>query len=385
MSGYLAVAYTGVTAVLLHPLRSAVTTACLVAVFVPWLTCFALAEGVRGDAEAAVRFGADLYVSADVFGQSGPVPLALADEVRRIDGVTAVTPRIVGPITLGKDNESAVLVGVPLEAAPAGVDFVRGRLPRAAPRHELAVGSELARRLRLDVGSRLPPFYRSDEGERVSEVVGVFDAGVSIWQARLVLTTFDTAAAIFNRRGLATDLLVYTRPGYEERVAVELARRRLRVTTRGDLAALLPQGMLHRQGIFNLHFAVAMVIGLLAVLVTSGVGLPERRREVGILKATGWQTDEVLLRALAESVVLAVGGAALSVVLAFVWLAWLNGYGVAALFVEGAGVAPGFAVPYRLGPVPALLAVALSVVVVLAGTLYATWRAAVAPPAEVMR
>src|SRR5262249_53930093 len=105
MSGYLEVARTSLTAVLLHPLRSLVTTACIVAVFLPWLTCFALSEGIRLDAEAAVRFGADLYVTTNQFGRSGPVPVGLAEEVRKIEGVTEVTPRIVGSILLGKDNE----------------------------------------------------------------------------------------------------------------------------------------------------------------------------------------------------------------------------------------------------------------------------------------
>jgi hypothetical protein len=50
-----------------------VTTACLVAVLLPYLVGLDLSRGVQDDAEAAVRFGADLYVSGEQFGRpAGP-------------------------------------------------------------------------------------------------------------------------------------------------------------------------------------------------------------------------------------------------------------------------------------------------------------------------
>ena len=45
--------------------------------------------------------------------------------------------------------------------------------------------------------------------------------------------------------------------------------------------------------------------------------------------------------------------------------------------LKARGVVPDFRVPYRLTPVPALLAFVLAFAVVLMGTLYSCWRAAV--------
>ena len=58
---------------------------------------------------------------------------------------------------------------------------------------------------------------------------------------------------------------------------------------------------------------------------------------------------------------------------------------VAGLFLAGSDVAPDFSVPFRLTPIPALLAFVLSLVVVLSGTLYSSWRAATTSPREAMR
>ena len=63
----------------------------------------------------------------------------------------------------------------------------------------------------------------------------------------------------------------------------------------------------------------------------------------------------------------------------------LNGYGIAGVFLAGAGAAPSFTVPYRLAPVPALLAFVVALTVVMTGTLYSSWRAATVPPREAMR
>jgi ABC-type lipoprotein release transport system permease subunit len=390
-SAFLGIAATGITAILLHPLRAAVTTAALVVILVPYLVGLGLSRGVQDQAEAAVRFGADLYVGAEQFGRPVPVPLALAAEVRKLPGVAAVVSRIVGRVELGRDRVSAVLVGVPVKDFPPELECVRGRLYRGGTRNELVVGSDLANRLHLDVGSLLPPFYTSRRGERVSEVVGVFRSEVALWQARLIVTSFETAAHIFDQDGLATDLLVRCRPGYTDEVRQAVVRRvesgplRLRVVAREDLEALLPQGLVRREGVFTALFVLAFTVAILVLLVTSGFGLAERRREIGILKATGWQTDELLLRSLVESFLLSVAGASLAVVLAFVWLRGLNGYGIAGVFLPGVELAPAFQVPFRLTPVPTLLAFLVALVVVLSGSLYSTWRAATAPPREAMR
>ncbi len=388
MRPLLEVAGTGLAAVLLHPLRSLVCVAALAAVLVPFIAGMALSQGIEAQAEDSARFGADLYVTATQFGRPAAVPLDAVEKVRRIDGVTAVVPRIVGEVVLGKDRVHAVLVGLPPQQFPAWADCVEGSLPRPGGPNELVVGSSLARQLGLKVGSMLPPFYRNDKaGERLSVVVGVFRPDAPLWQAHMILTTFDTAAAVFAQEGLATDLLVSCRPGYQDEVARAVARElpQARVTTREDLLALLPRGPLQREGLFNLHFVLAFVVAILVLLVTSGLGLSERRREVGVLKATGWQTDEVLLRATVESLTIALTAACVSLLIAWAWLRVFNGYGLAGFFLAGVDVAPDFRAPFRLTPVPALLGFVFALVLVLTGTLFSTWRAATAAPREAMR
>jgi ABC-type lipoprotein release transport system permease subunit len=396
MNVFLEIARTGLVAILLHPLRSLVTVACLVAVLLPYLACLGLSRGLQEQAEASVLFGADLYITAQEFGRNVPLPLSAVEQVRRLPGVTDVVPRIVGGIVLGKANESAVVVGMPLDHFPSSIRCVQGRLPQEGRLNELVVGTELARRLHLEVGSYIPPFYHNTEGDRNSRVVGLFTADAGVWQANLIFTTLETAAYIFNEKGTATDLLVWCRPGYQEQIVSALLRTppfpasspnglRPHIVAREDVAALFRSGIMHREGIFNLHFLLAFSVGILVILATSGFGLSERRREIGILKATGWQTDQVLLRSGVESILLALVAVSLAVILAFIWLKGFNGYGIAAIFLTGVDMAPGFRAPFRLTGIPVLLALLIGLTVVLTGTIYSSWRAAIAAPIEAMR
>ncbi len=395
MREFLEIARTGFAALWLHPLRSAVTVCVVMSVLVPYLAGVGLSHGLRDVAEDALRFGADVTVTGVCFGRTVPIPMSAVDSIRQIDGVTEVVPRIVGALSLGKNREPAVLVGLPRERWPRTIVWIEGQLPSPGGLNEFVVGSQLARRLNLQVGSIIPPFYHSSKGERLSKVVGLFPDDAPPWQANLMLTSLETAARVFDQPDQATCLLVSCRAGYADQIKTAIMRTaapdsangpiRFRVVSRRELESLLPSSWLHREGIFNLHFVLAFTAAILAVLVSSGAGLSERRREIGILKATGWQTDEILLRGIVESLLLCVAAASTSVVIAFVWLKWLNGRWIAGVFLPGVDVVPGFQVPFRLAPVPVLLAFLISAIVILSGTLYPTWRAAVVPPREAMR
>jgi ABC-type antimicrobial peptide transport system permease subunit len=92
-----------------------------------------------------------------------------------------------------------------------------------------------------------------------------------------------------------------------------------------------------------------------------------------------------MLRSLTESLMISLAGASLAVVLAFIWLKTCNGWWIAGMFLPDVGTTPGFRVPFRLTPIPVLLAFLVALVVVMTGSLYSTWRAAVTPPREAMR
>lgn len=397
MGIYFEIARSGFASILLHPLRNLVTALVLVLVLTPWLTGLGMSAGIHRDALISIGSGGDLYVSGMDFGHSRSLPVSLVTEIQKLPGVIQVTPRIVGRITLGREAVDVVILGLPASELKQQADCLTGHLPEAGATNEFVVGTELAERLSLREGTLLPPFYRNPQGERVSRVVGVFTSDVALWQSQLMLTTIDTAERVFSSKDLATDLVVRCRSGYAESIreaVLNMSFTRannkqavppLKVVTRESLNLLLAEVQQHRGGVFNLHFVIVFVGGILSILVTSGVGLPERRKEIGLLKAIGWQTDQVLFRCLVECFIVAVVATSLTVVFSWIWGHVFNGWFIAAVFFPGTSTSPQFQVPFQLTPVLSVFALIISLTVVLTGSLWSVWRAATVSPAEAMR
>lgn len=404
MRGFGQIAGSGLEAILWHRTRSVSTIACLTLLLIPYLLSLGIAQGVRDQAEDSLRAGPDLYVSREVAGRPGLLPVELASRIAAIDGVEWAEPRLVGNIALGSNHEPAVLVGMTPEhlrrvadEQPGAVAYF-GRMAEPSAGPQLVIGSQLAERLRLAPGDRIPPFYQNPRGERVSEVVGVFHEDGPVWQAHVILTTLDQAALILNQSGQASDILVACRTGYSEGVRREILRELRatpefaaenagspRVVSREQLLSLVPDNLARRDGLFYSQYLLALLVGVLTILSTAGFGQAERRREVGILKAIGWQTDEILWRSLVESTVLGVLATGLSVVVAWGWMRGANGYLIAGLFLPGLDLGTGVRVPFALNLLAALTALTIALTLVWVGSMYSTWRAAIVTPRDALR
>jgi hypothetical protein len=371
---WLHVAISGVDSVTLHPVRNLVTLLAVAAMLVPYIAGVAVARGVEDTARAAADDGADLYVRAERFGLPVPVPSSVADAIAALEGVERVTPRIVFPVVLGRDAEPATLVGLPADAAAPSTGEIEGRLFTAGESHEVVVGATL--------------FYRSARGERVATVVGIFPQRASPWLGRTLFTSVETAAWIADESNAVTQLLVMTaHPDPSDIAAVARAVEgiavtglRLEATSRDDLEFLLPRELFHREAALHLLYVLIFSMGIPVVLVTSGVGRDERRRETGLLRATGWHIDEILARTIAENITIAVAAGAASVVAAWAWLELAGGAGLGPILLRGDALAAGGPLPYRLLPGPTVLGIGVAVVIVLIGTISATWSAASASP-----
>jgi ABC-type antimicrobial peptide transport system permease subunit len=365
--------------------RSYVVLLCLWAILVPFLAAVAMLEGIKSQAEVAVDAGADIFVSMDQYGQNAVIPLGMIEKIAKVDGVRKVMPRAVARGYFF--NKLCLVVGVPLggtEAFPA-IDLVEGNLP--TDRGEILVGEALARENHLRVGQMLaiPGTF--------AQIVGIFTSRVSIWSANLVFMSFEDVSALFHQEGYATDLLVYTRPGYEGKVVEALYRiqysepgaRLLRLQGKSLVREYFQRGYNLKGGIFSALYLMAFAVSIPAILVASGLGLTERQREVGILKATGWQTHEVMELVFWENLWLSLIAAPSALLIAFGWLKGLNGALFAQFFISELGLFAKFPVPSQFLPLPLVLAFVLALVITLVGSLLTTWRTAIVSPMEAMR
>lgn len=381
-----------------YQVRSVVIVVCLVAISGPYVTGIAISEGVRADAKLAVEEGADLYLTLDHFGRNGPVPLEYLAAFRRSPYILKVVPRVVGRAsavvaTPGKDEadlELVVILGLEPDEMQLAPPPAEGTLPTSARGGEVMIGSALADHLGLRPGEQIT--LKVADVTMPFCVSAIFRRDASIWSAQLVSMTLRDAAKLFALPGYASDFLIYCRPGpgniqAVRQVAWEILGDipyRLQSKNR-EVASYVDKGFRHQQGVFSVLFLVAFAVGIPALLVASGLGLSDRKREIGICKAVGWQTSDVMMMVTFEQVLLSVIAACLAVLVSYVWVRLFNGVLVAQFFISEMGNVAPFRVPARFTFALLALSLLICLTITLVGSLYTTWRLATHPPAESIR
>lgn len=372
-----------------NKVRSIVLILCLIAVLFPFISAISISEGIKFQSLISVEEGADIYVTSDYFGSNAPISLDYLERFRKMDGVTKVFPRIVGRTYFV--NRLATIVGILPENIPKSIRLAQGTMFRE--RGEVVIGKGLAKEFRLQPGVR---FTLSTNPSKVFKVAGIFDADATIWSANLILMVFEDASEFFKMKGKATDILIYTRPGYATKLAEEIQEATgasnpdrsdppLRVQDRTLVKRYFQRGFNYKAGVFTALYTVAFALAIPALLVISGFGQTERRKEIGVIKATGWQTQEVMEMVAMENLVVSLTSAPLAILLAMAWLKWFNGAFIAQFFIAEIGLMARFPVPSRFLPLPSFFAFLFAIVLTMVGSLYSTWRTATIPPVEAMR
>ena len=373
-----------------HRLRSLAVVLCLVSILSPFLSAVALLEGIKEQSLLSVEEGADIYVTMDLFGRNGVIPLAAAEAFKKIDGVTDAVPRVVGRIVI--NGRQAVLLGIPFDNGGTAAQLISGSFPKAG---EVIMGAKLARTLKTGLGEQVgigaraigminrKPYIM----KKMFRIAGTFTDTADIRTADLVQMEIHEALSLYEMDGFASDIALSVKPGFLKPVVERLMGMNgaFRIQTKDLVKIYVERGLNTRGGVFTALYLAAFAVAVPVILVLTGMGLPERRKEVGVLKATGWRTREVMELVAYENLLFASAGASTALVVSFLWVRLLNGFFIARLFIPGIGDIPPFPVPSRFMPQPFLLSILLALALTLSGSLITTWRSAVAAPGESLR
>ena len=330
-------------------------------------------QALKKEAALILKGTPEILVQRMIAGRHDLMPLSYGDKIRQIRGVTSLTPRLWGYY-----YDPAVKANYTL--------MVSDRQPLAAG--EILIGPGISRSRQVFPGDLLS--FRNYRGEPVIfQVKGLLAAESELVNSDLVLISepdfrsfsglaspfvTDFALRVRNPRELntiafkITELLPDTRP-----------------IVRDEILRIYDSVFDWRSGMMVVIFsASALAFIILAWEKASGLSAGERR-EIGILKAIGWETSDVLLMKFWEGTVLALSSFFLGFILAYAHVFFTS----AVLFEHAL---KGWAILYpdfRLTPFVDLYQVVtlffLTVIPYLAATIIPSWRAATIDPDTVMR
>jgi len=330
-------------------------------------------DALRSEARSLLAEAPELVVQKLTAGRHDLLPETWLESVRAIRGVQKAEGRLWG------------YYYDPAIAANYTVQTVADSPP--APGQAM-IGAALARARGLNVGDVLS--LRSADGQPYAfTLVGVLDADSELVSADLMLVSVDDFRAFFGvEAGLFTDIALSVRNPNEVRKVAEKVLERLpgaRVIAREEMQRTYEAVFNWRQGVLLTFLSTLMAaFALLAWDKASGLSA-EERREIGILKALGWETGDVLRMKMWEGAVVS-----LSAFLTGYVLAWLHVfYADAPLFtavLKGWSVLyPRFALTPQIDVAQIAALFFLTVLPFVAATVVPVWRASTLDPDEVMR
>lgn len=343
-----------------------------------------LTQALKTEATSMLTGGPQLVVQKTMAGRHELIAVDEVEKLAGIPGVKSVRPRVWGYYYDALSKTNYTLQGI--DGSPSELSLLDGRLPRVDG--ECAIGAGVARSRRVGLEDDLILIDSASLG-RIFSVTGVFSANSELLTQDLVVMPTEALRDFFGMPdSRATDLAVEVYNPAEINTIAGKIKRALpdsRPITQSELLRTYHAVFDWRGGMMLALFSSAlMAFCILAWDKATGLSAGERR-EIGILKAVGWDTGDVLLLKLWEGLALSLlaflCGCLIAFLLVFCWGAPLLGSVLRGWSVLFPALKPTpFIDLYQIGTLAFL-----TIVPYVASTIIPAWRAATTDPDEVMR
>ena len=326
----------------------------------------------------------DLIVQRTTGGRHDLIPVEYADKIRGIPGIGSVGMRYWGyyydPLTdanytvLGTDGKAQQL------------QLLDGRLPAAD--NECAIGAGIAEIKKTDVGEELILVDSSNTGV-LYDVVGVFRAASNMLTNDLIVLTDETVIRFFGLPpGKATDVAVQVHNKNELQTIAAKVKRILpdsRPITKTELVRTYEMVFNWRSGMMLSVFSASVIaFCILAWDKATGISADEKQ-EIGILKAIGWDTSDVLALKFWEGLIIALTSFLLGTIAGYLHVFTFNAFFLAPVIKGWSVVFPDFNLTPHLDPYLVFTLGFLTVTPYVTSTVIPAWKAAVTDPETIMR
>ena len=329
--------------------------------------------GLREEASLLLKEAPEMTVQRLVAGRQELIPVNYIERIRAIRGVSSITARLWGyyydPVV---GANYTLMVADDQDVAPGSI----------------AVGEGVSRARLVSPGETIE--FRTHQGVTMElEIKKTFSSESGLVSSDLVLISEDDFRKVFGTpKGHATDLAVRVRnPKELPTIALKVAE------LLPDTRQILREELLRTyEAIFNWRGGLLLAILFGAVLAfiifawdkASGLSV-EEKREIGILKAIGWETSDIIRMKFWEGLVVSLSSFLMGIIMAYIHVFFTSFMLFEPVLKGWAVLYPAFKVtPFIDGAQVASLFF-LTVVPYTVATIIPSWRAAIVDPDSVMR
>lgn len=346
-----------------------------------------LTYAFKREATAILEGAPELIVQRVVGGRHSLIPVEYTKKIKEIPGIGKIIPRIWGYYYDPSTGGNYTFIGV------EGVEkeqfrLLKGSFIEGSDSGVCVIGSGIAESHFVDIGGRIP--IKGPNGRaQIFRIKGIFEHKSSILTNDLFIISQKDIKRLFEiPEGYATDMIVQVfNPQEVDNIASKIRAflPDTRPITKKEILRTYDTLFDWRSGMILTAFAGA-ILAFIILAWDKATGLSaEEKREIGILKAIGWETSDVLELRFWEGFVIS----------SVSFLSGLIG-GYIHVFVFGASIFspalkgwsvifPEFRLIPFINPYQIIVLLFFTVIPYMASTIVPSWKAAITDPDTVMR
>lgn len=330
-------------------------------------------HAIKKEASILLANSPELIVQRMVAGRHESIPVAYLDTIRQIRGITDIHSRLWGYYYDPVSGANYTLM-VPADDPP--------------PSGSIVIGEGISRTRLVYPGDDME-FLAADGAILSLQIQDTFSADSELVTSDLMLMSREDFTRLFNiTPAYATDLAVRVRNSRELSIIAEKIAERFpdtRIILREEILRTY-NSIFNWRGGMMIFFLTGALLAFLIFAWDRGSGLSqEEKKEIGILKAIGWETSDILLVKFYEGLVVSLSAFLAGIILAYLHVFFTNSLVFKPALKGWAVLYPDFRLIPTIDPLQVAILFFLTVMPYTVATIIPSWSAATIDPDTVMR
>lgn len=342
-------------------------------------------SSLKQETQLVLKHIPQLWIQQLAGGRLVPMSESFADSLSNIRGVKRVIPRIWGYNYDAPTGAVFTIIGS--DSLIKGLDMVKTQHHSALKNNMTLVGTGFLELRELEAGETIT--LLDNKGEINSfKVVGTFESESDLLTRDLIILSPESAKKVLGLKSSEiTDVaLEISNPLEVDNIARKIDRRfaGIRVVSSEQLKSTYQALFSWRGGIF-IYGTILAFFAFLILAWERASGLSrEEKQELGILKAIGWQINEVLTVKLFEGLSISFIATLSGILLGYLHVFVLEASLLKPFLIGWSVLYPNYHLLPFVDIQDILLILSISVIPYLTATLLPAWKGAITDPAEVM-
>jgi ABC-type lipoprotein release transport system permease subunit len=349
-------------------------------------------SGLTRTAKSALRNTPEITIQKMIAGRQESMPVEYIDRLEEIFGIREIIPRVWGYYFDEVNSANYTIIGMDTDIERLGktlnLTLDSGRFPDKTGKGEVVVGNSVFEIKEL---ADRPVFslFRPDMTLKPLKLTGLFKKQTDILTNDLLFMNIKDARNLFLiPENKITDLCIYiSNPAEVENIARKIAKLLpdTRVLTRLQIQKTYQVIFGWRSGFGSICLLSALAaFVILAWNKASGL-TPEERKEIGILKIIGWQTNDILIIKSWESSLVSGFAFITGCISAYIHVVFYQAIMFRPVLIGWSVIKPHFQLVPEISLATFILIFAFTVIPYLTATVIPAWRCAIIPAEEALK